>query len=264
VGAQVSVRTGPNTQQGPIRTDRDGSFVFRGLPAGTLALVAGGTGFVRRELRVDTVADETVTVEVLLKSAQEGPRKIRVEGLEVTIADEAVFFVPATGRQLTLDEYRDYTRDLVVRAAPSRRALREVWVRSGARRAFLAELRRREVHPEALAEALGCPEADTFDLLAHVAFGDPLRSRDERAAAFRNRGQGFLSGRGEEARRVILELLEKYRVGGIEQLEPRVFNVSPFREWGGATKLSHLFGGVDALRGALDEMQERIYAEVGA
>jgi len=74
VAAQVSVRTGPNTQQGPIRTDRDGSFVFRGLPAGTLALVAGGTGFVRRELRVDTVADETVTVEVLLKSAQEGPR----------------------------------------------------------------------------------------------------------------------------------------------------------------------------------------------
>lgn len=63
---------------------------------------------------------------------------------------------------------------------------------------------------------------------------------------------------------MILELLEKYRVGGIEQLQPAVFSVSPFKEWGGATKISRLFGGLDALRGTLEEMQERIYAEVGA
>jgi type I restriction enzyme, R subunit len=40
VGAAVSVRTGPNTQQGPVRTDRDGSFMFAFLPAGPLALIA--------------------------------------------------------------------------------------------------------------------------------------------------------------------------------------------------------------------------------
>lgn len=264
VGAQVSVRTGPNTQQGPIRTDAEGGFRFAGLPVGTLTLIASAPGFVRRELKVDTVADETVTVEVTLKPERAGARKIRVEGLEVRIADEAVYFVPASGRELTLAEYRDYTRDLVVQAAATRRALRDLWVRPQARRAFLERLRRAEVHPEALAEALGVPDADAFDLLSHVAFGDPLRTRAERAAAFRNREQGFLSQRGEEARRVILELLEKYRVGGIEQLQPAVFSVSPFKEWGGATKISRLFGGLDALRGTLEEMQERIYAEVGA
>lgn len=263
VGAQVSVRTGPNTQQGPILTDRDGAFLFTGLPVGAVTLIASGTGFVRRELRVDTVADETVTVEVLLKPEREGVRKIRVEGIEVTIADEAVFFVPATGRELTLAEYRDYTRDRVIQAASTRRTLRELWVRPDARRAFLAELRRAEVHPEALAEALGCPDADTFDLLAHVAFGDPIRTRDERATAFRNREQGFLYRHGEEARRVILELLEKYRVGGVEELDPAVFGVSPFRDWGGAVTISRWFGDADGLRGALEEMQERIYAEVG-
>jgi len=263
VGAQVSVRTGPNTQQGPILTDRDGAFLFTGLPVGAVTLIASGTGFVRRELRVDTVADETVTVEVLLKPEREGVRKIRVEGIEVTIADEAVFFVPATGRELTLAEYRDYTRDRVIQAASTRRTLCELWVRPDARRAFLAELRRAEVHPEALAEALGCPDADTFDLLAHVAFGDLIRTRDERATAFRNREQGFLYRHGEEARRVILELLEKYRVGGVEELDPAVFGVSPFRDWGGAVTISRWFGDADGLRGALEEMQERIYAEVG-
>jgi type I restriction enzyme R subunit len=263
VGAHVSVRTGPNSQRGPIRTDRDGKFDFPGLPVGTLPLIAAATGFVRREVRVETVADETVAVEVALKPEREGARKIRVEGIAVTIADEAVFFIEATGQQLSLAEYRDYTRRRVIQAAPTRRTLREIWVSAEGRRAFLDELRRAEVHPEALAEAVGRPDADTFDLLAHVAFGDPVRARDERATAFRNREQGFLSRHGEDARRVILELLEKYRIGGVEQLEPQVFAVSPFREWGGAVKISQWFGDVDTLGVALDEMQDRIYAEVG-
>jgi len=263
VGAQVSVRTGPNSQQGPIRTDSEGRFTFASLPVGALALIAAATGFVRRQIAVETVADETVAVDVLLKPEREAARKIRVEGITVTIADEAVFFIEATGQQLSLAEYRDYTRQRVIQAASTRRTLREIWVSPGRRRAFLDDLRRAEIHPGALAEILGCPEADTFDLLAHVAFGDPIRTRDERAAAFRNREQGFLSRHGEEARRVILELLEKYRIGGVEQLEPAVFAVPPFRDWGGAVKISRWFGGTDGLGAALNEMQERIYAEVG-
>jgi type I restriction enzyme R subunit len=226
-------------------------------------LVAGETGFVRREFAVETVADATVAVEVLLKPERDRARKIRVEGIAVTIADEALFFIEATGQQLSLAEYRDYTGRRVIQAAPTRRTLREIWVSPGRRRAFLDELRRAEVHPEALAEVLGCPDGDTFDLLAHVAFGDPVRARDERATAFRNREQGFLSRHGEDARRVILELLEKYRIGGVEQLEPQVFAVSPFREWGGAVKISRWFGGREGLGTALEEMQDRIYAEVG-
>jgi len=104
-------------------------------------------------------------------------------------------------------------------------------------------------------------DADAYDLLAHLAFGAPIRSRDERATAFRNREQAFIRRHGENARRVILELLEKYRVAGVEELRPEVFSVSPFREWGGAVKISHWFGGVDKLGEALDEMQERIYPE---
>ncbi len=109
---------------------------------------------------------------------------------------------------------------------------------------------------------LGQPEADTFDLLAHIAFGSPIRTRGERAAAFRNREQVFIARHGDDARRVILELLEQYRVGGVEELQPPVFSVNPFRDWGGAVKISRWFGGVEALGEALDEMQERIYAEV--
>jgi type I restriction enzyme R subunit len=63
---------------------------------------------------------------------------------------------------------------------------------------------------------------------------------------------------------VILELLDKYRVGGVEQLEPEVFRLSPFREWGGAWKISQSFGGSEALGRSLQEIRERIYAEEAA
>ncbi|NHM25926.1 DEAD/DEAH box helicase family protein [Desulfofundulus sp. TPOSR] len=261
VGARISVRTGPNTQQGPILTDENGAFNFTHLPAGHLTVICSAPGFASRELRVETLADETVTVEVPLKPARKSAARIRVAGLEVTIADEAVFLIEETGQQLTLAEYRDYTRRHIVRTAPTFQTLRAIWVDPLKRRAFLEDLRRQSIHPEVLAEVMDQSEADTFDLLAHLAFGALIRTRSERATAFHNREQAFIYGFGENARRVILELLEKYRVGGIEELQPEVFSLSPFREWGGAFTISRWFGTPQALRAAISEMQQRIYPE---
>jgi type I restriction enzyme R subunit len=242
-------------------TDDNGCFRFEQLPAGRLQLIVNASGFVGRTLGIETLQEETVRVDVTLKPEKPKGGKIRVEGLQVTIADEAIFLIEATGEQLTLAQYRDYTRRRVAEAASSRQTLRKIWVDSDRRRAFLEELRRHSIHPEVLAEVLGQPEADAFDLLCHIAFGDPIRTRSERATAFRNREQAFINAHREVARQVILELLEKYRVGGVDQLEPEVFGVSPFREWGGATRISQWFGGVEQLGRSLTEMRQRIYAE---
>lgn len=108
---------------------------------------------------------------------------------------------------------------------------------------------------------MGQTEADTFDLLSNLAFGAPIHTRSERVAAFSNREQQFLQRHGDAARHVVLELLEKYRIGGVEQLRPEVFCISPFREWGGAVTISRWFGGVEALSTTLTELQQRIYPE---
>ena len=245
-------------------TDADGCFRFDKLPAGKLQLMVSAAGFVERTISIETIADETTDIEVLLKPARQKGGKIRVEGLEVTIADEMVFIIESTGKQLTLQQYRDYTREQVVQRASSPRDLRAIWVDSNRRRSFLEELRRSSIHPEVLAAVLNQPEADAFDLLCHIAFGSPIRTRSERATAFRNREQAFLNAHQEKARQVILELLEKYRIGGIEELEPEIFGVSPFREWGGATKISQWFGGTNRLGQSLNEMRQRIYMEEAA
>ncbi|WP_022855934.1 EcoAI/FtnUII family type I restriction enzme subunit R [Thermodesulfobacterium thermophilum] len=261
VGARVSVRIGPNNQIGPILTNENGEFYFEKLPAGRLQLIVDASKFIGRTINVETIPDELIWIDVPLKPEKQRGGKIKVEGLEVSIADEAVFVIEATGQQLTLEEYKDYTRRFILDSTPTINTFKEVWVDPERRRAFINELRKRSIHPEVLAEVLGCPEADTFDLLAHIAFGEPLRTRSERVTAFKNREQKFIQSFSELARKVILELLEKYRVGGIEQLDPAIFGVSPFREWGGAIKISQWFGGIDALRNALLKVQKKIYIE---
>ena len=59
---------------------------------------------------------------------------------------------------------------------------------------------------------------------------------------------------------MILALLDKYRVGGVEQLaDPRVFRLSPFREMGQTPGVIRRFGGAERLQETVREVQRRIY-----
>jgi len=260
VGATVAVLTGPNEQQGPILSDENGAFRFTHLPGGVLTLVASGPGYRRRQLKIDALPDDTVRVTLELQRLGEGAGKIKVEGLEVSIADEATFLVEATGQQLSLEQYVDYTRQRVIHQAPDWTTLRGVWVQADQRRAFLEDLRRASVHIDVLAEVLDRSDADRFDLLAHIAFDRPARSRSERAMAFTNREQRFINRHDPAAREVVLALLDKYRVGGVEEMtDARVFRLSPFREMGRAVGVIRRFGGAEQLQATVREMQERLY-----
>ncbi len=62
--------------------------------------------------------------------------------------------------------------------------------------------------------------------------------------------------------RIILALLDKYELGGLQEvIDPAVFRVSPFREMGEVRGVVARFGG-DArrLRDTVDEIQRRLYA----
>ncbi len=261
-GASVSVLLGPNVQRGPIYSDECGAFRFERLPIGVVTLLVSGPGFRQRQMRVEVLADEVTRVEVPLKEAGAPPGKIRVTGLEVTIADEAVFLIEATGESLSLQEYVNYTRRRVADLAGTQGlgGLREVWTDPDRRRRFLDDLYRSSVHPEVLAEVLDLGDADAFDLLAHLAFDAPVRTRDDRAQAFRNREQRFIQRYSPAAREVILALLEKYQVGGVDEIATaQVFRLPPFDRMGQVVGVQRRFGGVAGLRQAVREVQRRLY-----
>ena len=262
VGATVTLLTGPNAQRGPIRTDGEGAFRFSDLPEVSMSLIVSGTGFRRKQLEVQTLADETIVIQVELKPEGHPVGKIRVQGLEVKIADEAIFVIEGSGEQLSQQQYLDYTRARVCQVSQAREAedLRKIWVDSNLRRNFLEELQQASVYVDVLAEVLGQAETDQFDLLCHLTFNTPLRTRSERATAFLNRESRFLGGYNQAARDVILGLLDKYRSAGIDEIcDPRIFRLSPFLEMGQAPGVVRRFGSMPKLQQSLAEMQQRIY-----
>ena len=261
IGASVTLLIGANQQQGPVYTDSDGQFHFKELPAATLRVSVRAPGFRPRTVSVETEPDAVQTVAIELKPETGPVGKIRVTGLEVTIADEATFLIEATGEQLTLAQYLDYTKDKVVGYVPDWAKLHEVWSDADKREAFLQALEAASVHVEVLAEVLAQPRADQFDLLAHIAFAKPLHTRDERAEAFMNWEQRFIESHDERAREVILALLDKYRLAGVQEMsDPAVFRLSPFREMGQAPGVIRRFGGAEALRRTLQAIQEKLYS----
>lgn len=263
--ALITVLCAPN-EQVQQRTDAAGRFSFTGLPAGSLTIVATANGFRRRELAVQTVSETTQTVCIELRAEGPAPKKIAVRNLKVYISDEATFFVDATGQQLNLHDYIDYSRTTVLKHVPSLDTLREIWTAPEKRQAFLKALEEASVHIQVLGEVLAemrkAPRGDEFDVLAWLAFGVPMRTREDRAEAFRTAQQPFIERYSPEAREVILVLLEKYKSGGVEELSrPEVFRVRPFDKMGYAPGVIQRFGDAEHLRSALEEIQERLYAQ---
>ncbi|MDH7484931.1 MAG: type I restriction-modification enzyme R subunit C-terminal domain-containing protein [Anaerolineae bacterium] len=83
--------------------------------------------------------------------------------------------------------------------------LRAAWSDKDKREALIRDLEAQNVSPELLARLLEAPDADAYDLLAHLAFNAPLVSRDELAKAFLSRNQDFL-GRFKGRAREVIEL----------------------------------------------------------
>ena len=112
----------------------------------------------------------------------------------------------------------------------------------------------------ALAEAVGKPEADPFDLLCHLAYNAPLRTRRERADRLRHEQDAFLSRFAPEAREVLEAVLDKYAEYGAAQFKlPDILETPPLNEWGNVVEIAARFGGGKELRLAVGELQRLLY-----
>jgi type I restriction enzyme R subunit len=114
-----------------------------------------------------------------------------------------------------------------------------------------------------LAETAKQPDADPFDLLCHVAFNAPLRTRRERAEVLRQEKKGFFEKYSPEARQILGEILDKYIEYGEAQFKiPEILKVPPISERGTIKQITSLFGGADKLRAAVHELQALLYTAI--
>ncbi len=110
---------------------------------------------------------------------------------------------------------------------------------------------------EALYQAVD-RQVDLFDLICHVAYDMPPLTRRERAENVKKRN--YFTKYGEQARKVMEALLEKYADEGITNIESiEVLRVNPFDEFGSPLEIIQNFGSKKGYLEAVKELESELY-----
>jgi len=188
-------------------------------------------------------------------------RKFYVDGGRVEVAAHLVYELDPQGNQLRVVKYTDYTADKVRTLFTNAADLRKRWADASTRKGIIDALEERGIDFDELAAAANQPDADPFDLLCHIAFNAPLRTRRERAERLRTERKDFFDKFGADARCILETLLEKYAEHGTTQFAiPEILEVPPISQHGNVMEIVTKFGGVDRLREAVAELQTLLYA----
>ncbi len=189
-------------------------------------------------------------------------RKLYVDGGSVEIAAHVVYELDPNGKKLRVVKFTDYASENVRSLWTSAAELRAHWSNTEERTAIINSLEERGITIDQLAENVGLPEADPFDLLCHVAFNAPLRTRRERAERLRKGRDDFWESFKPEARAILQEILEKYIEHGTTQFKvPDILKVDPISMHGNVLEIANKFGGAEHLRTAIESLQNLLYAE---
>jgi type I restriction enzyme R subunit len=191
----------------------------------------------------------------------EEPHKYYVDEGAVEIVHQLVYELDTEGNRLRCAQYSDYAADKVRSLYPNAADLRHRWADAVQRREIIDQLEERGISFEELAAATGRPEADPFDLLCHLAYNAPLRTRRERADRLRKDQQDHFERYGPEARAILDDLLTKYAEHGLAQFAlPDVLKLPPISQRGNVSEIARLFGGAEQLRAAVADLQAQLYA----
>jgi type I restriction enzyme R subunit len=187
-------------------------------------------------------------------------RKYYVDGGKIEIAAHLVYELDAEGHQLRVVQFTDYAGEKVRTLFTSADELQDQWADPLKRETVILELEERGIAFSELAQATGQGEADPLDLLCHLAFETPLRTRKERAEHLRKNQPDFFDQYRPEAREILAALLDKYTDFGPSQFSiPDALRVPPISEHGNVMEIAKLFGGAPQMKQAVDSLQTLLY-----
>jgi len=131
------------------------------------------------------------------------------------------------------------------------------WNSADQKAAIIEELRQQGVLVEALFDSVG-KELDLFDLICHVAYDQPPLTRKERANNVKKRN--YFMKYGEQARKVLENLLDKYADEGVADIESmEVLKVKPFTDYGSPIEIINTFGDKNDYLKALHDLENELY-----
>jgi type I restriction enzyme R subunit len=185
--------------------------------------------------------------------------KYYVNGVNVAVLNERIQYMDGNGKLIT-GSLKDYTKQKVREQYQSLDEFLSKWNQADKKQAIIEELTEQGIIFENLKEAIN-KEMDVFDLICHTAFGQAPLTRAERANKVKKRD--YFTKYGEQARKVLETLLDKYADEGIENIEDmKILQVNPLNQFGSPLEIVKLFGGKKQYIKALIELEQEIYREV--
>jgi type I restriction enzyme R subunit len=245
-------------------TNSQGSILLKDAPRNTVKVDVTAGGYKRKETKVPTfpAPDKAVTIS-LEREAREKKSLVRAENVEVYIAEEGIVKANVLGNELQEAEYVEYCKDGLIKRVATLKDLEDIWIYRDKRLEFKQDLKKKGIDLNVLSKIIKKSGCDEFDLIAHILFKAPVVTRDERAQALIGMKKEFFKKYGPNAQDVLFELVDRYRIAGIEEVsDPKIFRTPPFNKMGALRGVVEMFGGVDKLKEAIRQIETGLYPEL--
>lgn len=241
-------------------SDQDGFIFFDNLPRSKVKLSLDKTGYNKKEFQIQPTPNFNQIETVTLTKKKETKKPIIIQGIDVYVETEEDILIEAGGKKLNKAEYREYSKEGVRKRVINLEDLKKIWIDDQQRKEFLQDLLNQGISPYILSSViLERSDIDAFDVLAHIAFDAPIISRDERARTLIELKQQFFNSFTPEGREVILDLIDQYRLGGVNELKPEVFRIYRFvKKYGSVSNIIDKLKTRD-LTSIFNQLKENIY-----
>ena len=183
---------------------------------------------------------------------------------EIKVIDVELRYIDENGKPLSLQEFVDKLITQLPGLFHSVDDLREIWSDPDKRDTMLKKLKDIGFDKEqlvALRNMFEADECDLFDLLAYLAFEQPMATRKSRADSVPNHSKYFARYENKEARKFLEFILSRYEQTGTEELSrDKLSALIELSGLGTIKDASGVFGGQPAqLLEAFKRLQYELY-----
>ncbi|MCA0428398.1 MAG: DEAD/DEAH box helicase family protein [Bacteroidetes bacterium] len=244
----------------PVSQDEDLSLVVIEEEENTVTVLDEASGeeikFVKATIRYPDGSN--LNGDWVAKESSHQREKVYVNGVDVSVLVSREMYFDQHGKPITTS-LKDHTKEIIKNKFASLDDFLNKWNTTDRKEAIIAELLEQGVLVEALYDAVN-KQVDLFDLICHVAYDQPPLTRKERANNVKKRN--YFNKYGDQAKKVLEALLDKYADEGIANIESiEVLRVNPFDEFGSPLEIINEFGSKEKYLYAVKELEMELYKQ---
>lgn len=181
---------------------------------------------------------------------------IHLNGIDVEIVDEIVQFLDENGN-LIKENIDSCVKNNILSQFPTLDEFKRAWLESSDKTTLAKELLLTSKYIKRCVTELG--DVDLFDIVIHIAYGEVVKSKENRANFVREKLVPMLGK--DNLKDLVEQLLQTYELTDFDTIrDTKVFNLPQFVEEGWSTvKAMRLIGGKPKHTKLLNEIQSLIY-----